>query len=109
MLVMWIVFGLTSLLMIVMGVLFIKGKGGNLLAGYNTMSEEEKEKYDKPALLKAAGKLMILCALLMLVIPVGIQLGYEVEAALWGSGAITVIVIGAVIYMNTGGRFKKKD
>jgi hypothetical protein len=109
MIAMWITFIATSLLLIILGICFINGKGGNLLAGYNTMSEEEKEKYDKPALLKAAGKLIILIGVLIMVMPVGIQLGYETEAAFGGTAVIVIITVAAVIYMNTGGRFKKKD
>ena len=39
----WIIFAVFA----VMGVLFWTGKGGWLIAGYNTASAEEKKKYDE--------------------------------------------------------------
>lgn len=34
------------------------GKGAALLAGYNTLSEEDKANYDEPALCRFMGKIM---------------------------------------------------
>ena len=34
-------------LFFLLGLLFARGKGAGLIAGYNTMSAREKEKYDK--------------------------------------------------------------
>ncbi|MGE5628056.1 MAG: DUF3784 domain-containing protein [Solirubrobacterales bacterium] len=45
-------------LFFILGVLFYFGKGTFLLAGYNTMSKEEKAKYDEKALFKFMGKAM---------------------------------------------------
>ena len=42
----WIIFAVFA----VMGVLFWTGKGGWLIAGYNTASAEEKKKYDEKKL-----------------------------------------------------------
>ena len=47
-----IVYGILILLFLVMGVLFAKGKGQKLIAGYNTMSEREREKIDETKLLR---------------------------------------------------------
>ncbi|WP_158541084.1 DUF3784 domain-containing protein [Sporosarcina sp. BI001-red] len=38
-----IVFILLIILFLGLGILFINGKGHSLIAGYNTMSDEEKE------------------------------------------------------------------
>ncbi len=38
-----------------LGVLFSKGKGAFLIAGYNTMSKEKKARYDKNALCRFMG------------------------------------------------------
>ncbi|WP_237475779.1 DUF3784 domain-containing protein [Virgibacillus salexigens] len=45
-------------LFIVLGIILINGKGSSLIAGYNTMPPEEKEKYDTVALCKFMGKMM---------------------------------------------------
>lgn len=50
----------------IIGVLFFFGKGASLIAGYNTMSEEEKAKYDETALTKFMGKMMFLYVFSML-------------------------------------------
>ena len=47
-----IVLLLIIVLFVVLGIVFINGKGSFLIAGYNTMPPEEKEKYDEVALCK---------------------------------------------------------
>ncbi|PID23166.1 hypothetical protein CSV61_01530 [Sporosarcina sp. P3] len=41
-----------------LGIMFMNGKGAMIIAGYNTMSPVEKEKYDEVALCKFMGKMM---------------------------------------------------
>ena len=91
-----------------LGFLFSKGKGEFLLAGYNTMSAAEKEKYDMVAICKFMGKMMY---------------GFSFSVLLWGISALLdsqlYFVIGMIIfvlflvwtlvYMNTGNRFKKNS
>lgn len=52
---------------IIMGVALLFGKGDWLIAGYNTMSKEEKEKFDKRKLCKAVGSEMLFVAFIMAV------------------------------------------
>ncbi len=49
--IMWVVAGIFVLLTIV----FFTGHGSGLIAGYNTASQEEKEKYDEKKLCKIMG------------------------------------------------------
>lgn len=46
-----------AVIFLVLSVLFFCGIGSNLLAGYNTMSEGKKSKYNKKAVCRAAGLL----------------------------------------------------
>ena len=39
-------------LLVILGILFLKGKGAFLIAGYNTASKAEKEKIDEKKLCK---------------------------------------------------------
>src|SRR5699024_12873157 len=58
------------LLMVLLGIMFSLGKGSSLIAGFNTLSEEEKEKYDVAALCKFMGKMMFaftFCVVLWLI------------------------------------------
>lgn len=51
-----------------LGIVFSRGKGTSLIAGYNTASPEEKAKYDEKKLCKAMSRLMFVLALCWLVI-----------------------------------------
>lgn len=46
------------LLFIVLGIILYSGKGSFLIAGFNMLPKEEKEKYDTVALCKFMGKMM---------------------------------------------------
>ena len=43
---------------LVAAVIFSKGKGASLIAGYNTMPPQEKRQYDEVAMCKFMGKIM---------------------------------------------------
>lgn len=94
------------LLFIGLGIYMLQGKGGWLIAGYNTMSKEDKEKYDEEALCKATGKLILAIAFTIALITAG---GLLEMNALMISGVVLMLVsiIFGMIYINTGERFKK--
>ena len=93
------------LLFFTMSIIFLQGKGAILIAGYNTMSSEEKTKYDEVALCKATGKLMLAIAFSMVLIFMGelFQLG---ELIIAGISLMIAIILSGVIYMNTGNRYE---
>ena len=94
------------LLFVILGIVFASGKGENLIAGYNTLSEEDRTKFDQKALMAYMAKMMFGLALAWVVISVGVQIGM-----IWlfwaGFGLFLAVAIGSVIYMNTGNRFKR--
>lgn len=91
-------------ILVVSAVLFLFGKGGFLLAGYNTMPLEEKEKINEKKLLRWAGVLLLLiAAILALVFFTNIRHMTTVCTA-----AIVVICLGFVIFANSG-FFKNKN
>ena len=98
--------GLIFVLLVAMGVLFLRGKGTALISGLNTMSESEKSGVDKKRLCRFMGKFMLVLAALWLVITI-----LEVcQLKIWlliGVGVFVVVTVGAAIYANTGNRFKK--
>ena len=51
-----------TLVFLVLGIVFALGKGAFLIAGYNTMSKEEKAGYDEKKLLKNMSLMMFSCA-----------------------------------------------
>lgn len=92
---------------IILGIVFFKGKGAFLIAGYNTAGREERAKYDEKTLCRFMGKLMFVLAGCTVVIILGNVL--EQMALVWcGIALILVICFAAIIYANTGNRFKRK-
>lgn len=103
---MWIVHASVALLFLLLGLVFIRGQGAFLIAGYNTSSRAEKEKYDELALCRFMGKIMFLFALSFLIAMLSGLLGHMVF--LWvGLGLFFAGVVFSLIYANTGNRFKK--
>ncbi len=104
--VLMIIMTVTILVFVLIGLLFINGKGDWLIAGYNTMPAEQKDTYDTPALLKFMGKTMFALAFWMVWWMVSVLSGLD-----WIFAVSLVLFIGTVafsiIYINTGNRFKK--
>lgn len=104
---MWVVYTSVDLLFIILGIVFIQGKGAFLIAGYNTSSKAEKEKYNEKALCRFMGKMMFLFAVCFLVMILSDVL--DNMAFLWGGlGLFLAVVVFTLLYANTGNRFKNK-
>ena len=102
----FVVFGIVVLMLVIMAVFLLSGKGAFLIAGYNTMTKSEKAKYDEKALGRFNGWLLIAISFLLLLVPVGMYLGMA-WLAYGGFALVFVGTIGAVIYENTGSRFRR--
>ena len=87
-----------------LSIILLTGRGAFLVAGYNTMPKEKKALYDAPAMSKFAGKIAL---------PIGILtvLAGFFLAALWFwiiyAAIVLALVVFALVYSNTGNRFKK--
>ena len=101
-----IIHGIIVGVFIILGIVFLKGKGSFLIAGYNTASKAEKEKTDEKKLCRYMGILMLLLAACFLVI-----IASDISGEMWllwlGLILFFGIMIGGVIYINTGNRLKK--
>lgn len=103
---MWIAHLFFASLFIGLGLLFFRGKGAFLIAGYNTSSKQEKEKTDVKALTRFMGKLMFFLSACILIMATSDLFASMIP--LWiGLALFLVGCIGAVIYANTGNRFQK--
>lgn len=101
-----IIMAIPIVMFIVIGIVLINGKGSSLIAGYNTMPKEKKEKYDSIALSKFMGKMMFALSFCMLLWIVSI--GYESNSLfIIGLALFIGIVLFTIIYINTNNRFKK--
>ena len=97
---------IASISIIVFSIFLLAGKASFLIAGYNTMSKEEKEKYDEIALGKFIGKILLPIGILCPGIAVAEI--YNVTWFIWLFLALTFgLSIFAIIYCNTGNRFRK--
>ena len=100
----FMVFCVIGAFFIALAILLLTGRGAFLLAGYNTKPESEREKYDAKAMCKFMGKILL---------PMGILApfaGIESIASwsLWvWIATMSVLLVFAVVYANTGNRFKK--
>ena len=63
-----IVLIIVAAILVIMGMLILIGKGDNLIAGYNTASEEEKAQYNVKRLRGLIGGLLIVLAPMMLLL-----------------------------------------
>ena len=93
-----------GLIFVILGIYLLTGRGSFLLAGYNTMSESEKSKYNAEALCKFMGKIVLIVGVLTFF------LGIE-NIINWFVWVYSVIVIGlaifAGVYTNKSARFRK--
>lgn len=92
---------------ILLGLIFRSGRGARLIAGYNTLPRETREQYDERALCRFMGRLMFYCAAcigLFALDEIRPHGGYGLAGGIWiGAG-----LIFALVYANTGDRFRKK-
>ena len=104
--IMWIVFGAIVLPLLILASFLLRGKGANLIAGYNTKSPAQKARYNEAALCRFTGIIVVVSAFLFLPIVLGIQM--EQMWLFWVGIVLSCVVptIGA-IYMNTSKRFRK--
>ena len=102
-----IIFGLFTVLFVVLGVVFHFEKGGFLIAGYNTVSTTEKSSYNEKKLYKYMSRMMFLCAASSLLAVFAAV--FDKMRLLWLSvGLIILVCVGGLIFMNTGGRLKRR-
>lgn len=91
----WVVFAI----FVIMTIILLLGRGGGLIAGYNTMSEEEKSHYNVKKMSRGMGCGFLVIDILILVM----LLGEYVLPASFAYFALVVIcldVFGIIIYGN---------
>lgn len=94
-------------LFIVLGIIFMMGKGAVLIAGYNTSGRSERQKYDEKALCKFMGKSMFALSACWFISALSEVIGSLIP--LWiGIGLFVGVICFMLIYANTGNRFKKQ-
>lgn len=93
-------------LFLIFGILFYSGKAAFLIAGYNTMSPEEKAKIDEGNLLKTMGKLMFGLAFSMS-FWIASSL-FQIEWLFYvGLALFLILTITTIIRVNTSSKYRK--
>ncbi|MDL2292861.1 DUF3784 domain-containing protein [Acholeplasma sp. OttesenSCG-928-E16] len=108
MVIMLIVTIILMVVFIALAVLFYFGKGAMLIAGFNTMSEEEKKKINVKALTRFMSLLMVIqvfALIFWLLFSI-----FEIQPLLWvGIGIMLVSLLFGIIYVNKSKRFKNQE
>lgn len=95
--ILWIVIVLFA----IMGIALISGKGSWLVAGYNTMSKEEKANCDIKKISRAVGIFLLVVDMLMVILSVITQyaiknnVDYIIDNVVWGFSF--VVIVGCII------------
>lgn len=86
--VVWVVFAF----FLVISIVLILGHGENLIAGYNTATEDEKRKYDTKKLCRVVGTGMAVITVMILIM----ALGEEVLPAAFATVFLVVTVVDCI-------------
>lgn len=91
---------IVAIVMIAIGVIILLGKGSNLIAGYNTASEQDKAMYDEKKLNRLMGTTCIIIGLITL------PLAYNPAFGILYTFLIIVLCVIAIIMANTWAKKK---
>ena len=92
-----------AVMFLVLAVVFLMGKGDMLIAGYNTASEEEKNKVDIKRLRIVMAVLMVVTAIFCTIPPL---LGNDKNSILAAAGIFIAITFVGIIIANTWAKKK---
>ena len=92
--------------LVLLGIIFLKGKGSFLIVGYNTASKAEKEKIDEKKLCTCVGMLMFALAGCFFIVMLS-DIFHKMWILWLGLGLVFAVSIGGTIYINTRDRIKK--
>lgn len=90
------------ILFLLIGIYMLTGRGGFLIAGYNTLPAEQKEKYDEKRLCRFTGVMIILAALYCALME------FTNMNEIYASIGFVVITLTFVIVVNVSSYFKAK-
>jgi hypothetical protein len=105
---MWVANLAAGAILLFFGMIIRFFKLSGLIAGYNTASKEEKEKYDEEKLIKYVSNMLFAASAVLLI---GGFLAILKSIAIYFIGIswalFFIIILGGVIYMNAGNSVKK--
>lgn len=90
----FVILGLVSLVLLIMAIIILSGKGDSLIAGYNTASREAQDVYDKRRVRILVGVLLIVIGLVLPAFGLLLILGYK-DLVLVAFPATAFIIVAA--------------
>lgn len=97
-----------AILLVLLGIILLAGKGSFLIAGLNTMPQKERDKYNIPNITRFVGRLLLICGFILLAIYIVGLLWVEHFNTITIIGTIIIFlsVVASVIYINISSKFK---
>ena len=100
-----IIFSILGIPGVIFGIVLFCGKGADLIAGYNSLSAKEREKWNEKALCRAVGILLLIMVGCIELIGVGAIL--DITILEWtGCALLIIFTAGGLVYINKSKRFK---
>ena len=90
----FVILGVVSLVLLIMAIIILSGKGDSLIAGYNTASREAQVVYDKRRVRILVGVLLIVIGLVLPAFGLLLILGYK-DLVLVAFPATAFIIVAA--------------
>lgn len=90
----FVILGVVSLVLLIMAIIILSGKGDSLIAGYNTASREAQDVYDKRRVRILVGVLLIVIGLVLPAFGLLLILGFK-DLVLVAFPATAFIIVAA--------------
>ena len=90
----FVILGVVSLVLLIMAIIILSGKGDSLIAGYNTASREAQDVYDKRRVRILVGVLLIVIGLVLPAFGLLLIIGYK-DLVLVAFPATAFIIVAA--------------
>ena len=100
-----------GVVLMILGLIIQTGKANFLIAGYNTKSKEEQDKWDMAVVSKFLGWVVLVApsaVLLLACIPIALDV-FPHAALILSWIIFTVVMVVGVVYVNFSPRFKRTD
>jgi len=100
---------ITNIVIWLVNIILLTGRGSFLIAGFNTKPKAEKAKYNRKALSRFMGLIFLSISIGITILTVGAYRDAQwVDWFVWVFVAVVVVmVLFAVIYANTKNRFRR--
>lgn len=82
----WLAFFLGFLPLLIFGIILCLGYGKDLIAGYNTMSENQRKNYDEKRMMRITGSTLIIMSILL------VALFYLLDLQIVNEWILTIIL-----------------